>query len=342
MPKIALDAMGSDRAPAPEVEGAVQAVEQGLADVVLVGDEARLRTEIERLTKKRPRGLSVVHASQVIGMGDSPSQAARTKTDSSMRKSFEMVKNGEVGGVVSAGNSGAVMACSLFVLKRAKSVDRPGIITTFPTPHGACSLIDMGANIDCKPQNLAQFAVMGAVYARLRHHKRKPRVGLLSNGEESSKGTALVRQAHALLAEVQSDELEYVGFVEGNDIFAGKADVVVTDGFTGNVVLKTTEGVASAIAGFLREEMRSTVFAKTGAIFSRRAFQRLKRKMDYEEYGGAPLIGVNGVVVLGHGRSSAKAIKNALAVAAGFAGANLPDAVTAALGRCEPMWEKSA
>jgi phosphate acyltransferase len=337
MSTIAVDAMGGDHAPGPEVEGAIAAVRERLADVVLVGDEPRLRELVAKHGGLRP-GLTIRHATQVITMEDHPSVAAKSKKDSSMRVAFDLAKKGEVKAVVSAGNSGAFMACALFVMKRAVGVDRPAVITTFPSRGGVCALLDMGLNVDCRPQTLAQFAVLGAVFARLRHKKDKPRVGLLSNGEESSKGTDLTRGAHKLLSAAVEKDFEYVGYVEGRDIFSGAIDVVVTDGFTGNIVLKTAEGVGQFVFDVMRQEVTATRLGKLGASLLRGAFTRLKKRVDYAEEGGAPLVGVDGVAVLCHGSSNAKAIKNAIRVAAQLVDAQLPSAVVQSVARHTALW----
>jgi glycerol-3-phosphate acyltransferase PlsX len=270
-------------------------------------------------------------------MDDHASVAAKSKKDSSMRVAFDLVKKGEAQAVVSCGNSGAFMACGLFVMKRAEGVDRPAVVTTFPTRGGVCALLDMGLNVECRPQTLAQFAVLGAVFARLRHGKARPRVGLLSNGEESSKGTELTRETHKLLSQGEKD-FEYVGYVEGRDIFSGKIDVVVTDGFTGNVVLKTAEGVSQFVFDVMRQEVTATRLGKLGASLLRGAFSRLKKKLDYAEEGGAPLVGVDGVAVLCHGSSNAKAVKNAIRVAAQLVDGGLPQAVAQSIARHQALW----
>jgi glycerol-3-phosphate acyltransferase PlsX len=337
MRTIAVDAMGGDHAPGPEVEGAIAAVRERLAEVVLVGDEPRLREHVEKHGGLKP-GLTIRHATQVITMSDHPSVAAKSKKDSSMRVAFDLAKRGEAAGVVSAGNSGAMLACGLFVMKRTGGVDRPAIVTTFPSRSGVCALLDMGANVDCRPQTLAQFAVLGAVFSKLRHGKARPRVAVLSNGEESSKGTELTRGAHKLLSSELEKEFEYVGYVEGRDIFKGTIDVVVTDGFTGNVVLKTSEGVGQFVFDLMREEITATRLGKLGASLLKGAFARLKKKLDYAEHGGAPLVGVDGVAVLCHGASNAKAIKNGIRVAAQLADGGLPQAVAAAIEKHAPIW----
>lgn len=342
MRTVAVDAMGGDHAPLPEVAGAVAAVRERLAGVVLVGDETRLRAELSRHGADKLEGLTVRHASEVIRMEDHPAVAAKGKKDSSMRVAFDLAKAGAVDAVLSAGNSGAVLACGLFVMRRLPGVERPGIVTTFPTKSGVCALIDMGANVECRPEALAQFAVLGAVYARQLHGKSRPRVGLLSNGSEAIKGTELTRGAHKLLSTAAEKDFEFVGYIEGRDIFGGLVDVVVTDGFTGNIVLKTSEGAAAAITAILRREILATTMGKLGALLLRPTFKRLKRVLDVDEHGGAPLVGVDGVVVLTHGAASARAIKNGIRVAASFVESGLTQAVSAAIARHAPLWQEAA
>jgi len=342
MRTVAVDAMGGDHAPAPEVEGAVAAVRERIAKVVLVGDEARLKEELARHDAAGLDGLTVRHASEVIRMEDHPAVAAKGKKDSSMRVAFDLAKERAVDAVVSAGNSGAMLACGLFVMRRLPGVERPGIVTTFPTVNGVCALIDMGANVECRPETLAQFAVLGAVYARLLHGKARPRVGLLSNGEESIKGTELTRGAYKLLTADVAKDFEFIGYVEGRDIFSGDVDVVVTDGFTGNVVLKTSEGAAAAINAIIKREILATTMGKLGALFLRGTFKRLKRVLDVDEHGGAPLVGVDGIAVLTHGAASARAIKNGIRVAASFGDAALPAAVSQAIAKHAPLWSEEA
>jgi glycerol-3-phosphate acyltransferase PlsX len=332
--------MGGDAAPLPEVEGALDAVRAGHAEVVLVGDEPRLRRELERLGAPGHPALRIQHASEVITMADPPAQAAKAKKDSSMRIAFDLVKRGQAKAVVSAGNSGAVMACGLFVWGRTDGVDRPGIVTTFPTRRGACALVDMGANTECRPITLAHFAVLGAVYVRVLHQKARARVGLLSNGTEPGKGTDLTRGAHRLLDSVRGkSDFEFVGYIEGRDIFSGDVDVVVTDGFTGNVLLKASEGVAQLLIDFLREEVLAAGrLGQLGAVLLKGPFTRLRTRLDYTEHGGAPLVGVNGNAVLCHGGSNAKAIKNGIRIAAGFGKNDLSGEVARAIARHAPLW----
>jgi glycerol-3-phosphate acyltransferase PlsX len=343
MPRIAVDAMGSDAAPRVELEGVLAAVRTRPVQVTLVGDEPRLRAELAALganDKKDP--IVIRHAPDVITMHDSPSMAVKQKKQSSMRVCFDLVKAGEADAVVSAGNSGAMMACGLFVLGRLPGVERPAIVTTFPTKAGECALLDMGANVDPKPTVLAQFAVLGSVYARLLHGKSRPRVGLLSNGSEDHKGTPLTRDAHQLLTRIDpaDGDFTYVGCVEGRDIFRGQVDVVVTDGFTGNVVLKSVEGAAEVILDMVREEVaRSGLLTKLGAALMTGALKRLRRRTDYAEHGGAPLLGVDGVALICHGGSNAMAMKNAVFVADRFAQLGLRKELTAAVARHNALWD---
>jgi glycerol-3-phosphate acyltransferase PlsX len=313
--RIAVDVMGGDHAPAVEVEGAVSACREFGIPLVLVGDSQRVEAE---LSHHDIRGLDIVvkHASEVVGMHDSPSDAVRRKKDSSIRVAFELVKAGEAEAVVSAGNSGATMAAGMFVLKRVKGVDRPAIATIFPTLKGQTLVLDVGGNVDCKPAHLIQFAIMGEVYARDVMGIENPRVGLLSNGEEESKGNDLTRETHAILKQLP---FNYAGYIEGRDIFNGKVAVVVCDGFVGNVVLKLSEGLAEAVSTMLKAEIKRSSIAKLGYILASGAFKRFKKRVDYSEYGGAPLLGIEGVGMICHGGSNAKAIKNAIRMAHEYA-----------------------
>ena len=306
--RIAVDAMGGDNAPAVEVAGAVAAAREFAIPIMLVGDTESLRAE---LAKHPVTGLDITihHASEVVGMHDSASDAIRKKKDSSIRVAFEQVKQGNADAVVSAGNSGATMAAGMFVLKRLKGIDRPAIAQVFPTLHGHTVVLDVGGNVDCKPLHLVQFAIMGEVYARHVLGISRPRVGLLSNGEEDSKGNELTRETNALLKNIAFD---YSGYVEGRDIFAGTVEVVVCDGFVGNIVLKLSEGLAEAVGTMLKEEIKASLLSKIGYLLSRSAFMRFRKKVDYAEYGGAPLLGIDGVGMICHGGSNVKAIKNAI------------------------------
>jgi glycerol-3-phosphate acyltransferase PlsX len=331
MKTVALDAMGGDNAPEVEVAGALAAAKSGEVRVVLVGDERELTAELRRQGGASNLPVEVRHASQVITMQDHPSSAVRRKTDASMRVAFNLVKDREADAVVSAGNSGAMLACGLFVLKRLPGVDRPAILTTFPTRGGNAALLDMGANVDCKPLHLIQFAVMGACFARMVHTKPRPAVGVLSNGSEEHKGTDLTREASAALREHPSKEFEYLGYVEGRDIFSGRVDVVVCDGFSGNLVLKVTEGAAETLIGVLKREINAGLLSRLFALGLLPTFRRVKAFMDYAEQGGAPLLGVDGVAIICHGGSNAKAIKNALLGGARYANYGLSGAIHASL-----------
>jgi glycerol-3-phosphate acyltransferase PlsX len=309
---IALDAMGSDSAPRPEVEGAILASREFEVRVLLIGQPPGLKTELARHSK-RGAEIEIVPASEVITMGDPPLQAYRKKKDSSMHVAARLVKSGDAAAMVTAGNTGAAMATARFLLGMLPSVDRPALAAPFPTARGGTSvLLDVGANVDSRPAHLVQFAVMGENYYRTIFGTKKPRIGLLSIGEEESKGNELVRETFARL---KKTPLNFVGNVEGKEIFAGDVDVIVCDGFIGNVALKISEGVAQHIGGMLKKALNSTLSAQVGAMFSRSAFQEFKRQIDYSEYGGAPLLGVRGVTVIGHGRSNANAVKNAIRVA---------------------------
>ncbi|MDQ3263167.1 MAG: phosphate acyltransferase PlsX [Myxococcota bacterium] len=315
--KLALDAMGGDDAPTTTVEGAVLfAREFPEHQVVLVGDLRALEPLLPKGTGARgvPSNLSLHPASQVVEMGEHATASLRRKKDSSLRVCFDLVKSGTAQAAVSAGNSGAVMALGLLTLGRVPGVERPAIATLFPAlKQGRCLLLDAGANVECRPSQLAQFAVMGETYVRKLLGVTRPRVALLANGEEETKGTALTRSAAELL---KRSDLHYVGYVEGKDIFDGTVDVVVTDGFTGNIVLKTTEGAASALTGLIRNAIENAgIGEKLGALLLQGTFAGLKKVTDSAEIGGAPLLGLNGVGIVAHGRSSAKAVKNALRAA---------------------------
>ncbi|ACM20961.1 acyl-(acyl carrier protein)--phosphate acyltransferase [Geotalea daltonii FRC-32] len=313
--RVAVDAMGGDNAPGVEVEGAVAAAREFGIAITLVGDTEKVNCELAKHNCK-DLDITVKHASEVVGMHDSASDAVRKKKDSSIRIAFELVKNNEADAVVSAGNSGATMAAGMFVLKRIKGIDRPAIAQIFPTLRGKTLVLDVGGNVDCKPLNLVQFAIMGEVYARSVMDVENPKIGVLSNGEEESKGNDLTRESSTLL---KSTSLDYMGYVEGRDIFNGMVDVVVCDGFVGNVVLKLSEGLAEAVSTMLKEEIKQSLLYKIGYILSRRAFINFKKKVDYTEYGGAPLLGIDGVGMICHGGSNAKAIKNAIRFAHEYA-----------------------
>jgi glycerol-3-phosphate acyltransferase PlsX len=310
--KISVDAMGGDHAPREVVRGAVHAWRELGLSISLVGQEEKVREEL-RLAGAADSPIEVVHASEVVGMSDVPGQAILRKRDSSIHVGLSLVEKGEAASFVSAGNSGAVMAGGLMILKRLPGVDRPAIAATIPTPTGPVLLIDAGANVDCKTGHLVQFAIMGEAYARRILGVDRPRVGILSIGEEDSKGTDLTREAGE---ELRRLPLSFVGNVEGRDFFDNRVDVIVCDGFVGNVALKTMEGMAKALIQFLKAEVRRSPLAMVGAALAGGALKTVKRRLDYSEYGGAPLLGVRGGVVICHGSSDAKAVKNAIRVAA--------------------------
>jgi glycerol-3-phosphate acyltransferase PlsX len=323
---VIVDAMGSDRAPGPEVAGALRAARDGIA-VVLVGDRARLEPEVHG-------ELEIVHASEVVTMHDHAAQAFRQKPDSSMRVAVQRVADGAGDAVVSAGNSGAMLATAVLVLGRLRGVERPAIVTVLPTPSGPLVLCDAGANTEPKASQLAQFAVIAAAYDRVVHGRERPRVGLLANGSEPGKGTPLTREAHALLLAAHG-AFQYVGYVEGSDLFRGVVDVLATDGFTGNVVLKTCEGIAEGLFGLVRQELEKTPMARLGSSLVAPALRNLAKRVDYTEIGGALLAGVTKPAVIAHGRSDATAIASAIRAAASFAERALPDQLGVALGVLE-------
>lgn len=318
---IALDAMGSDRAPRPEIEGAIQACRNHAAQVLLVGPESALRNELARHSSAAGLPIEIVHASEIITMEDKAVQAVRAKRDSSIRVGLRLVRDGRAQGFVTAGNTGAAMATAKMVLGAIPGVDRPALAAVFPTALGtAAELLDVGANVDCKPENLEQFAVMGEIYFRTIFGTPRPRVGLLSIGEEESKGNELTREAFQLLKQLP---LNFVGNVEGRDLYSGKVDVIVTDGFVGNVALKVSEGVVNLVRYTLKESLKATITRQVGYLLSRSAFADFKKRLDHTEYGGAPLLGVKGVCFITHGSSNTNAIKNAIRVAAEFAERNI-------------------
>jgi len=313
--KIAVDAMGGDFAPRNIVEGAYQAAKEHGMKVVLVGDEDQVSKELSRYpTSKLP--IFIHHTSHVVAMHDSPSAVLRRMKDSSIKVAIDLEKAGEVSGVVSAGNSGAAMALAMFIFKKLEGVDRPAIATIHPAMKGSTVLIDSGGNVDCKPSHLVQFALMGDAYAKYILGEKEPRIGLLSNGEEEGKGNELTREVHEILSGM---DLNYIGYVEGRALNSGEVDVIVCDGFVGNVALKISEGLWETIHGILKWEAKDNLRAKLAYFFMRRAIRRMEKRFDYSEYGGAPLLGVNGNCVICHGASNAKAIKNAIVLAANLA-----------------------
>jgi glycerol-3-phosphate acyltransferase PlsX len=293
--------MGSDRAPKPEIEGAIQAARHHGAHVVLVGPADVVRAELMRYPLAVGLPIEIAHASEVITMEDKAVQAVRAKRDSSLRVGLRLVRDGSTAGFVTAGNTGAAMATAKMVLGAIPGVDRPALAAVFPTAiRTVAILLDVGANVDCKPHNLEQFAVMGEIYFRSMFGTRRPRVGLLSIGEEENKGNELTREAFQLLKRLP---LNFVGNVEGRDLYSGDVDVIVTDGFVGNVALKTSEGVANLVRATLKETLKTTITRQVGYLLSRSAFSDFKKRLDHTEYGGAPLLGVKGVCFITHGRT---------------------------------------
>lgn len=309
MPRIAVDAMGGDHAPAVVIEGVLLAHRELGVEPVLVGPPETIKAELA----KHPGApqFAIEPASQVVPMHESASAALRKK-DTSMRVAFDLMKRGAADAVVSAGNSGAMMALGMFVIGKLTQVARPAILVVVPSQGKGTVIVDAGANVDCKPRHLFQFGLMGSIYAEHVLGKAKPRVGVLSNGEESSKGTDLTRAASALLG---AAPINYIGYVEGRDIFNDSVDVVVCDGFTGNVALKTMEGVASFAGEVLKGAFQNNLSSKFGYLMSRNSLRAAYRKLDYAEYGGAPLIGLDGVAIVAHGGSSPLAIKSAIRLA---------------------------
>lgn len=308
---IALDGMGSDNHPLPEIEAALLAQKERKLKVILTGDREKLLTTAKKHSID-VSDIEIVHTTETITMDDHPGVAIRKKKNSSMMVALRLVREGRAGAVVSAGNSGAFMAGSVFTLGRLKGVDRPAFIGMMPTMKGWCAVIDMGANVDCKPAHLFQFAVMGSVYSKNMMGIEKPTVGLLSNGTEETKGNELTRTVNEML---KRSNLNYIGYIEGRDIFYGKADVVVCDGFVGNVFLKASEGLAEAVGHLLKETVIKSPLALIGTILAYPTLKKFKKRWDYSEYGGAPLIGVKGLAIVCHGSSSSKAIKNAIFLA---------------------------
>jgi glycerol-3-phosphate acyltransferase PlsX len=314
---IALDAVGSDKAPEPEVRGAIRACRELPVRVHLIGPEPELRDLLDDYLENEDLPIVIHHASERIGMGEKAAHAVRSKRDSSMRVGLKLVHERKASGFVTAGNTGAAMASAKMVLGALPGVDRPALAAVMPTSKGnPCVLLDVGANVDCKAHNLEQFAVMGEIYFRMLFGTKRPRVGLLSIGEEETKGNELTREAFQLLKKLP---LNFVGNVEGRDLYNGKVDVIVADGFVGNVALKISEGVANLVRSTLKESLKATITRQVGYLLSRSAFADFKKRLDHTEYGGAPLLGVKGVCFITHGSSNANAIKNAIRVAAEFA-----------------------
>jgi len=332
---IALDAMGSDRAPRPEIEGAIAAARHFGTPVLLVGPQDRIQTELARHRWVSELPIEIVHASEVITMEDKAAQAVRSKRDSSMRVGVRLVREGRAAGFVTAGNTGAAMATAKMVLGALPGVDRPALAAVFPTAIGTgAMLLDVGANVDCDPHNLEQFALMGEIYFRSIFGTKRPTVGLLSIGEEETKGNQLTREAFQLLKQLP---INFVGNVEGRDLYNGNVDVIVADGFVGNVALKISEGVVNLVRSALKDALRATITRQVGYLLSRSAFSDFKKRLDHTEYGGAPLLGLKGVCIITHGSSNANAIKNAIRVAAEFAASHVNDEIEKGIASIRPV-----
>ena len=317
---IAVDVMGGDNAPKVVVQGALQAASELGVDITLVGDRDTISNEFDDRLKKT--SVEVHHCGEVVLMDESPLKAVRKKKDSSIRVAFDLTKRGKADAVVSAGNSGATLAAGILILGRDKRVDRPAFAGIFPGDKGKVVLIDVGANVDCRPVHLFQFGIMANAFATSCLGMEDPKIGLLSIGGEGSKGNEQVRSAHDLF---RASSLNFIGNVEGRDIFTGEIQIVVCDGFVGNVALKLSEGMAESISKMLRREMMSSLAGKAGLLFGSRSFQRFRKKLDYAEYGGAPILGINGVGIVCHGYSSARAIKNAVKMAASYVRNNVQE-----------------
>jgi glycerol-3-phosphate acyltransferase PlsX len=327
---IVVDAMGSDKAPESEIRGAILAARQYDVRVHLAGPENIIRPILRRHLEGQHLPVFIVPASEWITMDDKAAQAVRSKRDSSMRVGLKMVRDGRAAGFFTAGNTGAAMATAKMVLGMLSGVHRPALVTVLPTVLGTPSLLlDVGANVDCDPDNLVQFAVMGHMYAQNVLKLDNPRVGLLSIGEEDSKGNSLTRDTLPLLRALPN--INFIGNVEGRDLYNGHSDVTVCDGFVGNVALKASEGIIKLVTASLRESLKSTVTSQVGALLSRKAFSEFKKRLDYSEYGGAPLLGVRGVCIVGHGSSNERAIMNGIRVTAEFAEAEVNASIEAAL-----------
>jgi phosphate acyltransferase len=331
---IALDAMGSDRAPRPEIEGAIQAARQLGTRVLLIGPEDIVRPELQRHRWISQLPIEIVHANEVITMEDKAAQAVRTKRQSSMHVGIRLVREGKADGFVTAGNTGAAMAAAKMILGALPGVDRPALAAIFPTAIGTgAMLLDVGANVDCDSHNLEQFALMGEIYFRSIFGTRRPKVGLLSIGEEETKGNLLTRESFQLIKQLP---LNFVGNVEGRDLYNGNVDVIVADGFVGNVALKISEGVVNLVRAALKEALQATVTRQVGYLLSRSAFGDFKKRLDHTEYGGAPLLGLKGVCIITHGSSNANAIKNAIRVASEFAESRVNDEIEKGIASIRP------
>jgi len=335
---IAIDAMGGDHAPRPVVDGAIAAAHDAGCGVLLVGPRDAIAREVDRQGDLAGVDVRVVDAPDVIGMGEPPAATLRRRPRASIRVAAELVASGEAAALFSAGNTGATVLAAHAALGMLPAVDRPALVTTIPTRRRPAVLVDAGATVDCRPPHLVQFAVMGNVFARVALGIDHPRVGLLSIGEEETKGNDLTREAHRLL---KAGPLNFIGNVEARNAYSGEADVIVCDGFTGNVVLKVSEGLVDTLDALLREELSSTTTRRVGYLLSRGGLRQFRQRLDYSEYGGVPLVGVAGVCIVGHGRSSAKAVRNAVRLAAQFAEAGFVDRIRREIEAVPVSWGES-
>jgi len=317
---IAVDAMGGDTAPGLVVDGALAAARHLDLGVVLVGPVSRIEAQVERHAGVDWSKVRLVEAGSVIDMAESPTAALRRKPNASIRIAAELVARGEASALFSAGHTGASVMAAHGAFGMITGVDRPALVATIPTRNRPAVLLDVGASVECRPAHLLQFGVMGSMYARVAFGTEQPRVGVLSIGEEEGKGNELTREAHRLL---KGSSLNFIGNIEARHVYSGEADMIVCDGFTGNVALKISEGLVETIEDLLREELSSTITMRVGSLLTQRAMRHFRRRVDYSEYGGAPLLGVAGITIVGHGRSSAKAVRNAVAMAYRFASGQL-------------------
>lgn len=309
--RILVDAMGGDFAPQNPVQGAIEALNELDIDLILIGNEAAVRKELSKYKYDRDR-IKIVHANSVIGMDEAPTVSVRKKKDSSITLGLKLIKDGQADAFVSAGNTGAVVCAATVMLGHLPGIERSGIALLVPTKTGVSLLIDAGANIDPKPIHLLQYGIMGSAYFKNIFSKNRPTVGLLNIGEEESKGTGFMKETHQLL---NTGNLNFIGNVDSKDLFSGTCDIIIADGFVGNVALKVSEAAAEAVSAFLKEDIKNSFWAKIGIFFLWPALKKFKKKLDYSEYGGALLLGIDSFVIISHGRSSAKAIKNAISVA---------------------------
>ena len=305
--------MGGDDGPGTIIDGALVAARHLQIGLLLAGDKSLIERELSRHPGAGALDIDILDTPEYVDMAEPAAAALRRKPRASIRVAAEAVRDGQAAALFSAGHTGASVMAAIGTFGRLPGIERPALATIFPTRHEPAVLLDSGAMVECRPQHLVQFAIMGAAYARVAFDRREPRVGLLSIGEEEAKGNELTKEAHQLL---KNTPLNFVGNVEGRDIFSGRVDVVVCDGFTGNVILKTSEGLVETIEALLQAELQATFGSQIGYLLSAKAFRRFRKRVDYSEFGGAPLLGVNGICIVGHGRSSAKAVRNAVTMAA--------------------------